>query len=137
MGVALGEEEPRRVRRCRWWAPSRAEPQDLLGLNLENSGTISQHLGSGVPCGAEAIVPAVRHDFALMGPGERPGGERGVPGGGCSREQMSWVLKDGGRNCEGGRPQQKGEVVVGACVPGGGSVVPAGASRWCKGRWGL
>lgn len=69
MGVALGEEEPRRVRGCTRWAPSRAEPQDLLGLILENSGTINQHLGTAVPCGAEAIVPGV-----LMGPGERPDG---------------------------------------------------------------
>lgn len=40
-----------------------------------------------------------------------------------------------GRNCEGGRPQRKGEVVVGACVAGGGVAVGVGTPRWWKGCW--
>lgn len=50
---------------------------------------------------------------------------------------MGWVLKGGGRNCEGGRPQQRGEVAVEACVPGRRRVVRAGFSRWWEGRWGF
>lgn len=49
---------------------------------------------------------------------------------------MGWVVMGGGRNREGLRPQQRVEVVVGACVPGGGGlgVVGAGSPRWWKDR---
>lgn len=43
---------------------------------------------------------------------------------------------DGGRNFEGGRPQRRGEAVVGECVRVGEEVAGAGAPRWWKGRWG-
>ena len=68
---------------------------------------------------AEAIVPGVTHGFALIGEGTRPGGEKGAPGESCSSDRVGWVLRGGVRNFEGGRPQRRGEVVVGMRVPGG------------------
>lgn len=87
-------------------------------------------------CGAEATVPRVTHGFALMWEGARPGGEQSVPEGICSWDPVGWVLMGGGRHFEGGRPQRRREVVVGACVPGGEEAVGAGAPRWWKGGWG-
>ena len=86
--------------------------------------------GWGVPCGAEATVPGVTHGLALMWEGARPGGEQGVPEGICSWDPVGWVLMGGGRHFEGGCPQRRREVVVGACVPGGEEAVGAEATRW-------
>lgn len=50
--------------------------------------------------------------------------------GGRAGSGAGWLFKGGVRSCEGGRPQQREGVVVGACVPGGGRVLRAGASWW-------
>lgn len=69
------------------------------------------------------------------GRGGTRGGE-GTPGGGCSWDPVGWVVMGGGRNCEGDRPQRRGGVVVGVCVPFGRGVVGADSPRRWKGRWG-
>lgn len=109
MGVTLGEEGPQRIRRCELGSP-RAEPYG--SFILESPRAIIQHLRG---ChGAEAIVPGVRCDFVLIGAEVRPGGERGASGGGFSWDLVGWVVMGGGRNCEGGNPQRRVEVVFGA-----------------------
>lgn len=139
MGVALGEEGPRRVRGCRRWALSRVAPHDFGGLNLENSGAVLQHLGRGALWGRRHR-PRGQTRLCLDGARGATWRREGSAWRGLFREPLSSVFKGGGRNCEGERPQQRGEVVVGACVPGDGSVVRAGAPRWWNGwngRWGL